>query len=70
MDKIAKNDNLSQSHEALWRDVKDSLSVDLPKHAYNTWLEPILPIAINDTELVLEVPNQFFFEWIESTGSH
>ncbi len=47
-------------------EVKESLVRDLPSHAYSTWFEPILPIALNDKELVLEVPNQFFFEWIES----
>ncbi len=59
-------DNLKLNHENIWKEVKESLSHELPSHAYNTWLEPILPIAINDTELVLEVPNQFFFEWIDS----
>ncbi len=59
-------DNIKLNHENIWRDVKENLSQELPSHAYSTWFEPILPIAINDTELVLEVPNQFFFEWIES----
>lgn len=59
-------DNLKLNHENIWKEVKESLSHELPSHAYSTWFEPILPIAVNDTELVLEVPNQFFFEWIES----
>ena len=59
-------DNIKINHEKIWTEVKESLVRELPSHAYNTWFEPILPIAINETELVLEVPNQFFFEWIES----
>ena len=59
-------DNVKINHEHVWIEVKESLSRELPSHAYSTWFEPILAIAINDTELVLEVPNQFFFEWIES----
>jgi len=59
-------ENLKNNHESIWNTVKERLAVELPEHAYNTWLEPILPIALSDTELVLEVPNQFFFEWIES----
>jgi chromosomal replication initiator protein len=59
-------DNLTTNYEGLWATVKEGLAVELPEHAYNTWLEPISPIALNDNELVLEVPNQFFFEWIES----
>jgi len=59
-------DNIIINHETIWKDVKESLARELPAHAYSTWFEPISPIALNDTELVLEVPNQFFFEWIES----
>ncbi len=59
-------DNLKINHETVWREVKESLALELPSHAYSTWVEPISPIAINDTDLVLEVPNQFFFEWIDS----
>ena len=59
-------DNIKITHENIWIKVKESLALELPSHAYSTWFEPILPIALNDTELVLEVPNQFFFEWIES----
>lgn len=59
-------DNLKLNYENIWSEVKDSLALELPAHAYSTWLEPISPIGINDKELVLEVPNQFFFEWIES----
>jgi chromosomal replication initiator protein len=32
----------------------------------NTWFDPICPQALSGGELVLEVPNQFFYEWIES----
>ena len=59
-------DNITLNHENIWKEVKNDLLQVLPAHAYSTWFEPILPIAINNTELVLEVPNQFFFEWIES----
>tara|TARA_X000001036_G_scaffold261159_1_gene242760 strand:- start:390 stop:1739 length:1350 start_codon:yes stop_codon:yes gene_type:complete len=50
----------------IWGDIKTYLGDHLPEHAINTWFEPIKPIAIQKNELVLEVPNQFFYEWIES----
>ena len=52
--------------EALWKKVKDELSGVLPAHTINTWFEPIKPVTISNNELVLEVPNRFFYEWIES----
>ena len=49
-----------------WSRVKASLSEKLPVHTMSTWFEPINPIAIEQNELLLEVPNQFFYDWIES----
>ena len=54
------------THDKLWRAVYKELAEMLPAHAINTWFEPISPIALSGNELVLEVPNQFFYEWIES----
>ncbi len=50
----------------LWSGTKNDLKGEIPGHAFSTWLEPISVIGINSNELILEVPNQFFFEWIES----
>ena len=50
----------------VWIDIKEQLKAALPDHAFNTWFEPISFIGHTDNELVLEVPNQFFYEWIES----
>ena len=54
------------NHIKLWGDVFKGLAEQLPQHAINTWFEPIKPVALSNGELVLEVPNQFFYEWIES----
>jgi len=53
-------------HEALWTSIEKELANVLPAHAMNTWFDPIYPVALSNGELLLEVPNQFFFEWIES----
>lgn len=52
--------------ENLWIDIKDNLKTSLPGHAFSTWFEPIALVGFNDNELILEVPNQFFYEWLES----
>ncbi len=59
-------ENLNLSHTDLWNEVKENLKAQFPNHAFSTWFEPINPIGLNENELVLEVPNQFFFEWIKS----
>jgi len=50
----------------LWATTTKQLKISLPQHAYNTWLEPIKPESINGNTIILNVPNQFFYEWIES----
>ena len=50
----------------IWGNVKSELIEQLPSHTISTWFEPINPIAYEGKELVLEVPNQFFYDWIES----
>ena len=54
------------THDNLWRSIYNELAETLPSHAINTWFEPVSPVALTNNELVLEVPNQFFYEWIES----
>lgn len=49
-----------------WKQLKESLKKSQPQHAYATWFEPLTCINLNDDAFVIEVPNQFFFEWIQS----
>jgi len=49
-----------------WSKVKENLKKTQPQHAYATWFEPLVCIGLTDKSLVVEVPNQFFFEWIQS----
>ena len=60
MDKI-KN-NVSDA----WRQVHVELKSKLPGHAIHAWFDPIVPISFHENVFTLEVPNQFFLEWIES----
>lgn len=58
-----KKDN---DYNALWKKTYATLKTLLPGHALNTWFEPLVPVAITNNELVLEAPNQFSYEWIDS----
>ena len=53
-----------------WKKIKEDLSNQLPGHTISTWFAPINPVAIDDNELILEVPSQFFYDWIESHYRH
>ena len=50
----------------IWKKIKEELSGQLPDHTMSTWFEPIELVVVDEEKLVLEVPNQFFYDWIES----
>ena len=60
MDKI-KNDVV-----VAWSRVHSFLEKKLPGHAIHAWFDPIVPSGFRSNCFFLEVPNQFFLEWIES----
>jgi chromosomal replication initiator protein len=33
--------------------------------SFSTWFEPIAPLALNGSQLTIEVPSQYFYEWLE-----
>lgn len=41
--------------------IKDNVSLQ----SYKTWFEPITPIKLKDKVLTIQVPSQFFYEWLE-----
>ena len=33
--------------------------------SFKTWFEPIKPVQLVDSSLTIQVPNKFFYEWLE-----
>ena len=54
------------NYKDIWAVALGHLKENLPRHAIDAWFEPIKPIGFSDKEIIMEVPNQFFCEWIES----
>jgi len=59
-------ENQGMNQIEIWKKIKKQLKKKQPEHAYSTWFEPINYIAFNENTLILELPNQFFFEWIQT----
>ena len=53
------------SYKTLWNKLKKEIKEITNERMFNTWIEPVKPIALNRNNLILELPNQFFYEWIE-----
>ena len=54
------------SYKTLWNKLKKEIKETTNERMFNTWIEPVKPIALSGNSLVLELPNQFFYEWIET----
>ena len=53
-------------HKEFWAGVGANLKLVLPEHAINAWFEPLNAIGFSEGSILLEVPNQFFCEGIDS----
>lgn len=49
----------------VWESCVEIIKDILDYQQFNTWFEPIKPVSLNDEVLVIEVPSQFFYEYIE-----
>jgi len=51
----------SQTWERCLIIIKDQVS----SLSYKTWFQPIIPIRLNENDLTVQVPSQFFYDWLE-----
>ena len=49
----------------LWNRCLQIIRDNVPPQAYKTWFLPIKPLKYEDKTLVLQVPSQFFYEFLE-----
>ena len=52
-------------HIGLWNRCLDIIRDNVPAQAFKTWFLPIKPLKYENKELVLQVPSQFFYEYLE-----
>jgi len=49
----------------LWKKCLDVIKDNLPEETFRIWFLPIVPIKYENDTLVLQVPSQFFYEYLE-----
>ncbi len=57
---------MEQSTQEAWKRLLDEARRELPDATVRTWLEPAVPIALDDGRLIVGAPDQFAVEWNES----
>jgi len=48
-----------------WKECLKSIKENVTLMTYNTWFLPIKPVELKDNTLKIQIPSQFFWEWID-----
>lgn len=49
----------------VWENCLKVIKDNVQGHSFTTWFEPIKPIKLENNVLTIQVPSQFFYEWLE-----
>ena len=58
--------DISNKKDSLWNNCLIYIKDRIPDQAFQTWFSSVQVATINDEEIVLQVPNKFHYEWLES----
>ena len=59
--------NPSEEDQAgdVWRACLDLIKEKVNTQSFKTWFEPIVPLYLRGGRLTVQVPSQFFYDWLE-----
>jgi len=55
-----------KSYTEIWNNCLNIIRDNVTPQNYKTWFKPITAVAINEKILTIQVPSQFFYEWLEN----
>ncbi|MEM9991613.1 MAG: chromosomal replication initiator protein DnaA [Bacteroidota bacterium] len=56
---------MTKDYVQIWDNCLQTIRRNVPPHSYKTWFEPIRPVGLREHSLTIQVPNKFFYEWLE-----
>jgi len=56
---------IDSNHVSLWNRCLRVIRDNVPETTFNTWFVPIVPLKYEDNALTVQVPSQFFYEFLE-----
>ena len=56
---------MNSNFNILWSNCLNVIKDNIPEPAFNTWFTPIVPLNYEDNVLTIQVPSQFFYEYLE-----
>ena len=56
---------MKKDFKQVWENCLNIIKDNINHQNFKTWFEPITPIKLEDNVLTIQVPSQFFYEWLE-----
>ncbi|MFP4063960.1 MAG: chromosomal replication initiator protein DnaA [Bacteroidales bacterium] len=56
---------MENRYEKVWMGCLEVIKDNISPNSFNTWFAPIKPVRLKNNVLTLQVPSQFFYEWLE-----
>ncbi|MEQ8624550.1 MAG: chromosomal replication initiator protein DnaA [Vicingaceae bacterium] len=56
---------MSNDFNQVWQNCLSVIKDNVSLQSFKTWFEPISPIKLSNKVLTIQVPSQFFYEWLE-----
>ena len=56
---------MRKKHGEVWERCLKVIKDNIPFQSFKTWFEPIVPVNLEEDVLIIQVPSQFFYEWLE-----
>lgn len=53
------------NHKSAWNQCLQILRSKVDEKSFSTWFEPVSPLSLHGQCLTIEVPSQYFYEWLE-----
>lgn len=54
-----------RNHATVWDNCLQTIRRSVNLQSFRTWFEPIKPVRLENNALTIQVPNKFFYEWLE-----
>ncbi len=56
---------MTKDYQSVWKNCLETIQRNVNTQTYKTWFEPIVPVRLDNNSLTIQVPNKFFYEWLE-----
>ena len=61
----SQNHQVKTDFQAVWNNCIRIIQDNISPTSFKTWFAPIVPVKLDKSVLTIQVPSQFFYEWLE-----